>query len=328
MKDSYMNSNIVTVNALLAITFLMSSMYISGMEKKPGLLDLPCDVVISIIGEGKSLEDTVKTTLALSSTCKHFNAMISLAMVGKSCQHYEIAEKNKLMKKWLDSISELTYWNKRRAAFILVYAGADNHANEYYTLLKRAIRCKDRDMAVALFKNNANPSQKREYDNPDFFYIATVSMAETFIAHGVNLQTEGYDKPNILWSAILHNPLLDLIKLYLSHGVSTKSIKKYDGCCILHELVNFACMAWQRNNSMEYVQIGEELINAAPEMINTLNTDGETPIDLAHKKRKHREPAFATNECMLYDALISLFENHDGKRAVELENNNRATLCL
>src|ERR1700760_3029466 len=120
----------------------MNVLYVFGMEKEKKevvLPSLPYDLAISIIHANKSLEDTIKATLNLRATCKHYYANISPVEIGKSCRHYGLAEKNKMMKRLLESMNDPNYWNKRHAAFLLTYADADNQACTYYSLLRAAI---------------------------------------------------------------------------------------------------------------------------------------------------------------------------------------------
>ncbi len=308
MKDFYMTSKTITVTALLAMTFLMTSMHISGMERTLTLPDLPHEMVIPIICNGKFLEDTVKTTLALSTTCKHFNELISPAMVGKFCKNYNIAEKNKVMKKLLQSMNDITYWNKRRAAFLLVYAGADNAVCSRDSLLQRAIYRKDKEMIAALFENNANPNQQGLYEDPDWFVIKNVDILEMFIDR-VDVNAEGYHEPNVLWYTILHHCSPELIEFYLTHNVDAKKRKTLTGDCVLHKLV---CCGWSYSvSSVDYVRIGKLLLKAAPELINATNENGDTPLSSACK-RLDRDHVMSYEKDTL-TAIISLFEKHGGK---------------
>src|SRR6202008_2244102 len=107
-----------------------------------------CEELVSVFYDGRCLEDTIKAALVLSATCRHYNNMV---MNGMFCKNYDIAEKNRVMKKLLSDMSNTTYWNKRRAVIILVHAGADNAVDKFYPLLWRAINQKDKEMLTALF---------------------------------------------------------------------------------------------------------------------------------------------------------------------------------
>lgn len=183
------------------------------------------------------------------------------------------------MKKWLNSVNDINYWKKRNVASILIYAGADNNSCAYCSLLYTAIHREDNDMITILFENNINPNQISLLSEPDFFSIKKVEIAKIFIAKGVDLNTGTSEKPNGLWSLILHYPSPELVKLYLHHNVDVKKIDACTGCCILHQLVT--CAGISSYNIKDYIRVGELLFNAAPEMIYIKNKDGETPLDLA-----------------------------------------------
>jgi hypothetical protein len=306
MKGFYMNDKTITLNALLAITFLMIPMYISGMEKKIGLLDLSCD--------GSSLAEIVKATVMLSATCKRNQKEMPIVF-GKFCKdRYDITEKNNVMKKLLWSMNDETYWYKRRAAFILVCAGADNTADEFYPLLRRAIHRTDKEMIAALFENDADPNQE-EHQEPDWFAIKDVDMLNMFIARDVNLHVEAFGCPNVLWWTLVHNPLSEWIELYLKYKVDAKKRKTRTGNCILHQLVHCA-ESLSIKSIDDYVRIGELLLNAAPELINMENKDGDTSLGAARKQLTDRYTSDNGKQTII--ALINLFEKHVGKTAQQL----------
>ncbi len=300
---------------LITITFLITSMHIFGMEEKSGLLVLPNELVISIIHNEKSLEDAVKIALSLSVTCKYFNTTLSTNVISNSCKHYDITEKNNVMKKLLWSMNDKMYWHQRRGTFILVYAGADNAVCEDYPLLRRAIHQTDKEMIAALFENNADPNQNNDEES-DWFAIKDVDILNMFIARDVNLHGEGSDDPNVLWYTILQNPLSEWIKLYLSYKVDAKKRKTQTDDCILHRLVHGA---WTRSKKSidDYVRIGELLLNVAPELINMKNKDGYTALGLARKELVDNVYMFDNRQQTIV-ALINLFEKHVDKAAQQL----------
>jgi hypothetical protein len=337
MKKFYMNDKTINLNALLAIIFLINHTYAFGMKKKLALkesynkksflageynknytlLILLSKRVVPMIYEEKSLEDAVKTSLSLSATCKYLNTILSTNVIGKSCKHYDITEKNNVMKKLLLSMNDETYWYKRRAAFILVCAGADNTADEFYPLLRRAIHPTDKEMIAALFENNADPNQKRWCQEPDWFAIKDVDMLNMFIARDVNLHVEAFGCPNVLWWTLVHNPLPEWIELYLKYNVDAKKRDTRTGECILHKLVS---LTWSplKKSIDDYVRIGELLLNAAPELINIKNNDGDTALGGARKKLAY-DRYMSENEKQTIIALIDLFEKHVGKAAQQFK---------
>jgi hypothetical protein len=127
--------------------FLMNFM-ISGMEKKFILSDLSCKEILPIICDKTSLEDTIKTVLPLSVTSKYFNTILSSFKVGEFCKTYDNTEKNKVAEKLLQGMySNAMYWSRRRARFILAYAGVGQC---YISFLEQATQQNDRQMVFAL----------------------------------------------------------------------------------------------------------------------------------------------------------------------------------
>ncbi len=309
-----MNSASTIANGLLAISFLMNVVYVSGMEiEKQEIIipPLPYDLALSIIHVNKPLEDVVKATLALRSTCRYFNANILPVEIGKSCKHYDIAEKNKVMEKLLCSMNDFNYWNKRQAAFLLTYAGADNQACGYYSLLCRAIHRKDKEMLIALFENNTDPNQRRSmHTEPDWFQIKDIDIAKMFITKGIDINAEGdRSHPNILWFTLLHNSLPKFIQFYLQNKVDVKK-RNVDDWCILHKFVS---CSWNCLAREDYIKIGELLCNAAPELINAKDKKGQTPLGLAYERLNRNN--ISKSEKKTFNAIIVLLEKHGGKRS-------------
>jgi ankyrin repeat protein len=214
-------------------------------------------------------------------------------MSGTFCKHYDIAEKNKAMKKLLDSMSNTTYWNKRRAVLILVHAGADNAADKIYPLLWRAIHQNDKEMVTALLENDADPNQKNFYTQQShWFDITDLDIANLFINHRVDLHINKKGMyPNIVWHALVYGYPLELIELYVNHNVNVKR-KNVKGYTIWHHYVECSL---GRSDIKNYMKIGELLFKIVPEMINTtidkkkihdeyIHEKSRTPLNLAYSR--------------------------------------------
>ena len=266
------------------------------------LLALPKEMLKAVVSQTNPLKDGIKTALTLRSTCKHFYTL-PLEYFGEAYRHHDKTEKNKVMKELLWNMGEHNYWNVRNGALLLIYAGADNNADELFPLLRRAIYKNDTDMITILFKSGANPNQKI-LRNPNFYDIKTIDIAKIFTVNKVDWNTEGSPQnPNVLWYNIFCYPSSKLIEFYLNHHVDAKKVAS-DGNCLLHYLVShpFPCMY----NIDDYIKIGALLLKAAPEMVDRLNNSGKTPIEVAQKKMENRDashPIYQANK-----QLISLFE--------------------
>jgi len=285
-------------------------------------LSLPNEIVYSILAYSvdttKPLEDIMKSSLLLSTTCKKANTPELFIAIGKVCSSYDIAEKNSVMKRLLSNTNDFNYKNVRHGLFLLTYAGADNNADERYTLLSRAIHREDKQMIIALFQNNVNPNQQKKYEDPDFFDIKTVEILQMFIDQGVNLNAEGHYNPNLLWSCITHGRSSDLIEFYLNHKVDAKKIKIGNNECIFHHL---ARCNYSYRNIENYINLSTLLLKAAPDIINTLNQKGQTAMDII--KEIMKEEKQKTNIYKACIALAELFEKHGGKTAQQLKQDEQ-----
>jgi hypothetical protein len=332
-----MNSLSIIANRLLAISFLMIVMCISGMEKEGRLAlrddfsqnlflsneMLPqdvkliiCDGLISIFYDKKCLEDTIKAALNVRSTCKHYHAKISPVEIGKLCKHYDAEEKNKLMKKLLESMNDFSYRNKRQAAFLLTYAGADDQACSYYSLLSRVIDRNDKEMTIALFENDADINQQNSL-GPSWFRIKDIDTAQMFIAKGVDLQAGNDMHPNILWFVMYQRCSFELIDFYVKQGVDVKK-RNSDGQCILHQLVGssycyFTCKDSVDKEKVIYAKIGELLLNTAPELRNMTDCAGMTPLGLAYERLQRDRPTGTEKKNL--NAIIALLKKKSEKKS-------------
>ena len=264
------------------------------------------------------LEDGIKTALQLSKTCTRFNVLLTPKAVGQACRHYSQNEKDATLKTLLCTINNITYWNKRRAASMLIYAGADNAASQTDPLLRTAVYRNDEAMIAALFENGANPNQTTDL-GPTFFDIQTAAIAEIFRYQGVDFHAKHLPSySNVLWYIISCNWAPQIMPFYLQHGVNAKELNSYgNNNCLLHKIADSSWVIFNRK------QLAELLLNAAPEMVNTLNANGQTPTDMAIASReKYRNMTDSFEQQYFYEFLhlITLFEKHGGKTAQQLKN--------
>src|SRR4030095_5549859 len=296
----------------------------SEHNSKNILLSLPKEILYSILAYSvdttEPLKDIMKSCLLLSTTCKAFNTPELLITIGKACSSYGNAEKNSGMEKLLWKMNDLNYWNMRRGALLLIYAGADNNVLSIdSSLLVKAIQRKDKQMIAVLFQNNVNPNQQKKYEDPDFFYIKNVEIAQMFINQGVNLNVDGFNGPNILWACLTQEHSLGLIEFYLNHKADAKTINIVSDECILHR---YACCRFRYITKIEdYVQIGTLFLKAAPEIINTLNKYGKTPLDIVKEIMKEEKQKTDTYKVCI--ALVTLFEKYGGKTAEQLKQDEQ-----
>ena len=253
-------------------------------------------VMESLINPKTPMNPCIKDCLSLNATCKSLNDIPYLA---KFLQRYSHTEKNESMKKLLWKTNVFSYWNHRNALLLLTYAGANHDAHSDSPLLRKAIHQNDSDMIKVLFEHKVDPNSKDSMEWPIFFSIKTPEIGQLFIDNRLDIHaSSNFCLPNVLWSCLIHNRSANLIAFYLNKGIDPRKINSYNAC-ILHLL---PLWDWQ---DMETVKL---LLKTIPDMINTVNQNGETPLDIAEK------PFFKKQE------LIKLFKKAGALTAQELKN--------
>lgn len=261
----------------------------------------------------QALEKSIKTFIALSTISKHFNALLTCETIGELCKNYSRTNKKKVLKKIMKNMHISNYNAKRFPALILICAGADpNTVVNGSSLLYKAVTHEDEQLLTTLFKYNANSNEACEVC-PTFFYAETVEIAQIFINNEVNVHTtESHNKTNVLWDVLDNEYPIELIKFYLEQNVDATAIRPFDNACLLHELAwsNYYVHLSSPDNFLKKAIL---LLDTIPYMINTLNKNGSTPIDLAYKSQQERLYSDAFKE------LIILFRKCGGKTAQELK---------
>jgi len=286
-----------------------------GVNNCP-LVTLAPEMLEIVLSKIKSLEDAMKTALALRRTCATFNEL-PLEHFGKAYQHHDPAEKTQMLKNIIAKINDFNYKYKRFGALILI--GANAKDNSSYSFMSKTVLYNDEEALTFLLKKGSNPDQKNYAMNPTFFNAKKCNILEIFKKHGTNFNQGGPTLPNVLWSTILHNPSSELIKFYLDNHVNATIIDSSNGDCLLHFLVKHPGYNMQDIN--DYVKIGALLLKKAPKLVNALNNKEKTPIDAA---RKYNQKALAHNSdyAKANKKLIFLFKQLGGKTAKQLKAQN------
>lgn len=170
-----------------------------------------------------------------------------------------------------------------------------------------------------LSENKANANQINGRNEPTFFKISNVVIAEKFVKHNVNLQMQvelGF--PNVLWKCLYQQYPLKLVAFYLARGVDATKKDPIFGDCIFHDLVN---IRYQRVEDINYhLQLGALLFKKAPEMINAFNDGGKTPLDTAQELMKEIEERNLSNTVKENSiVLIEFLKKNGAKTAHEIE---------
>ena len=316
-----MKINYLSTNKFITITFLIIHAYTWNMiqinteyNNKRILTSLPKEcfnlIIAHSINTAKSLKKILNPALNLCTICRACNTNDLLINMGKLCKVYSLEEKNKAMEMLLKNMNDFKYHNRRHAALLLTYAGAENNAYKYYPLLDFATQQSDEQMITTLFENGANPNQKSFDNEPACFNIKNVNIAKIFVKYGVDFNIQGYSlNPNILFASLCYNYSPELIEFYINNKVDI-TIKGYNNNSnLLHALAAKHLYKYNINN---YIKIGLLLIKAAPELLNALNDDENTPLDIAQQQ-------VGKNKYNIMIALITLFEKHGGKTAKQLK---------
>lgn len=183
--------------------------------------------------------------------------------------------------------------------------------------LEPAFRCNDVRLVSLLLKHNVCPKS--------LVGVQTAEMAQLFIDNGVNIR-----ETPILWDIVNSNQYsVEILKFYLKNGANVQELNS-DKASLLHKLASVNVIhnfTMQINAPTRYdcnkfddslLKKGELLLNAIPNMINAVNKQGQTPIDVAQQSLKKVEESGNTQAIVVLKQLIELFRNYDGLTAQEL----------
>ncbi len=292
--------------------------------------------------EKNSYFTTTSPLSRISDSCKTKNTL--LITIGKLYQKYHDLQKiNFEMNNFLETASSDNYWQNRKAALFLTYAGARNDAYQKTSLLQHAIWRGDTEMLEILFNYNTSPNQKW-LNKPNFFSIQTIHVAQIFMNQKTfDRQATDRSKYNVLWECIHREHSPKLIEFYINNNVSPYS-PNCDRESLLHYLCRFKSFKYTTDN---YLNICRHLIKKHPEIINNLNIRQKTPLDLAEqsikilqeeehdksvekyiitemnklkiKEEEEKEHKNNQNHYEKYYAIIALLKNHGGKTSMELK---------
>jgi hypothetical protein len=270
-------------------------------EKVP-LLVIP-DLLASIFtNQAIPIETAVQNALKLGATCKRLN----LACLGTLLRAYPIEDRNAVMTK-LQRYLQCGYACKRNALQLLIYAQAQPNVwdpefcYQHSTLLYQATCHDDAEMVQLLFAFGADPHEE-SMENPTFWNTRNSTMLQLFIAQGVDVRKCGKNNTNVLWELVwAWNADIHLMKFYLERGVSPRLLDQ-DGASILHHVIKWSNMSTNRSINPRMPKIAL-LLSTIPDMVNTRNDAGKTPLDCA-KQTTHSNP------------VVTLFMKYGGKTSV------------
>jgi hypothetical protein len=231
-----------------------------------------------------SLENSITNFMKISMVCKKFNSFLPFKIIGSFCKHYTDKDKNQAFQNMMYKVRFIYHYSDRLPALILVCAGADPNIKNRQgcCLLAMAVIENDTQVIATLLKHHANPNIKW-LDDPVFFYVKTVKIAQMFIDKGIDVHTSvtfmGAKWYNVLYHMMGDSYSSDLLELYLKHEVNARILgpNKYS---LLHSLARFSMNTTNIDNRMRKARL---LINVIPDMVNALNDEGQTPIGVAQE---------------------------------------------
>jgi hypothetical protein len=244
----------------------------------------------------KELKDTVKSFMQLSATCTLCNWLFTSAMIGNLCKNYDQKIKNQVFGGLVKKTLTLHY--DRLPISILVCAGADVKAGYDSTLLlSKAVLCNDVKLVKTLLNHGTNPDSINDIDfpaipnkEPIFFQAKTEEMARAFIEGKVNVHMNSSWKVNVLWKVIGHEYPSELLELYLVRGADPKKLRS-DDTCLWHRI------AWLGlNGDDNFLKKVSILLDVIPDMVNALDRDDDTPLDVAQRNVRRKEYDRLANE--------------------------------
>lgn len=293
---------------------------------------------------GPLLNDAIQGAMVLRITCKELNKILTCEKITEMCNQYDQTEKNIFLedlKNIVKSMHPHNYTTKRIPALILLHANAKttftktNYCED--ELLQNAVLNDDEQTIQILLENGANPNAK-SYLGQLFCYAGTVKIAEIFFNHGANIHAtissikpEYFSYyPNVLWEILQKKYPSELMAFYLACGVDAK--KRFGpvdegfkgGNCLLHELAN--PISLHIDNIDDFLRKGQLLLATIPEMINTLNQDGQTPTDIAQESFENAGTYMYNGTPHAFESLIILFKEHGGLPAYKLGSTSKNTL--
>ena len=278
-------------------------------EKVP-LLTIP-DLLASVFtNQAIPIETAVQNALRLGATCKQLN----LARLGTLLRVYPIEDRNAVMAK-LQRYLQCGYACKRNALQLLLYAHAQPNVGDpefcyqHSTLLYQASCHNDDKMVQLLFTFGADPHENF-LGNPTFWSAKNSRMLQLFIAQGVDLRKCGKNNTNALWEFVWKWDIdVHLMKFYLDQGVSPRLLDQDNGESILHHAINWTNISSNRSIDPRMLKI-ELLLSTIPDMVNTPNNAGETPLDCARHTKHSQE-------------VIALFRQYGARTSAELEQEDK-----
>jgi len=301
------------------------------------MLCLPDEICIHVfsycdlqeIEEEQLFAAFMKQCTMFKTICVRFSKILTHTVIGDLYKGYSLASKNKALQKITRTILQSNYETKIPGVLILLRSGASADVGMYtkyrdaieikysnFSLLHKALMYKaliqkNDPLLKLLLDYGANPNQLHPDKQPLFFLSPTIDIINLFFKKGADLNAKDKHGNNVLWH--VQQLPLELVQFYIDHKVDTRYINPSNKTCILHAL---APSVKYINNSNDLFKKGVLLIKTIPDMVNTLDAEGRTPIDLMEKKLEME--FYNNNPRYPFKRLIDFYRISGGKNAQEL----------
>ena len=288
-----------------------------------------CSYCLSKHKDHVTLQSDIKNFMKLSTACKKFNSLLTHKTIGSLCEPHTHLDKNMFLAELIKTMKRYIFSNvgEEMPALILICAGADpNQMFDSRTIIEAAIRKSYGQLITTLLEHNANPDIT-PYGTPIFFHAQTAKIAQMLIDKGVNVRVTNKDGDNVLWQIMNDDDYsAELLELYITRGVDASTFFSHR-CyrCLLHKLAS----PYRIINIDDFYKKGVLLLNAIPHMINALNYQGQTPLDVAQETYKKMKAAGSITIADALLRLITLFIERDGLTAQGLaqkKNNHNSSI--
>jgi hypothetical protein len=311
------------------------------------LLQMPNEILTYIFlhchtdadNQVNSLKKNIKFFMELNNTCTFFNEFLTFDTIGKLCKHYTALDKTETLKQLMKGMTGFNYKNKRLPALILVCAGADTATDIHHEfwwdqkvilksdfLLQKAVFRNDIHMITTLFEHHAPVDVTLRALGPLFFQIKTAEIAQIFINQRVHAHIANSSlKAKIFQQIVEDDHPSELLAVYFEHNPDAIKLNFGKKSCLLHVFARPSTLSI--HTIEKFLKKGALIVNAMPDMINAVNENEHTPLDIAKQSLLDAED-HGTPEA--FEKLIVLLRNSGAKTAQELKEEAYANsiICM
>jgi hypothetical protein len=320
------------IRYLFVCCFLINTVSMQCMLKCVNyFISLPTDIVKIIFSysnkhtadEKKAIVKTIKNVMALSCTCKKFRQTLDCKIVGEIFKKYSDEAKKYLLKKIVFRVKgyhgyrslesdvhmqAIDYLARRYLFLGFINAGAPVPEK----LIDTALYYDDIELISLLCEKKINLCAFRHnIDEPLFFNLQTKRMAKLCEKNNIDLHMTSISCPNILWKVVSNSKISsNVLEHLLARNIAILP-RIGNGNSLLHKLV-ISC-TYSIKDINDHINKGKLLLKKQPDLINTLNNDKETPLDVAKGILKILKSYGSVDSIDNIDQIIKFLEDNDRK---------------